>query len=73
MDIATKHSCRNCRYYHKYKDIESWEMPHIFWWVHQCNARQGIENLKQFPFLNTSCKFYEIRPNRGFANRYLGA
>lgn len=19
MDIATKHSCRNCRYYHKYK------------------------------------------------------
>ena len=51
MDIATKHSCRNCRYYHKYKDIESWEMPHIFWWVHQCNARQGIENLKQFPFL----------------------
>lgn len=64
MDNSTEHSCYDCRHYHGYKDIESWEMPHISWWVHHCNARQGIENLKQFPFLNTSCKSYETRPNR---------
>ncbi len=64
MDNSTKHSCYSCRHYHGYKDTESWEMPHISWWVHDCNARQGIKNLKQFPFLNTSCEYYEMHPNR---------
>lgn len=43
--------CFSCK--HLCKQTESWEMPHICWF--ECNARPGIENLRQFPFRNTQC------------------
>lgn len=52
-------SCFDCKHYHAEKEIESWELSHIFWWEHSCSVRPNISNLKQFPFSNTTCQKYE--------------
>lgn len=53
-------NCRRCK--HFYKDSESWEMPHIWWYA--CNEKPNYMNLKSFPFHNTKCdKFEESRRN----------
>lgn len=44
-------SCRNCK--HFYRDSESWEMDHIWWW--ECNLHPEYKNLTSFPFKNTKC------------------
>jgi hypothetical protein len=56
-------SCRNCKHFHRAE--ESWEMPHIWWY--ECSYREGMANLKSFPFTNTKCKGFElyIRPRSG--------
>ena len=43
------HRCANLR-----REEESWEMPHIWWW--ECAYKEGMANLKSFPFRNTTCK-----------------
>lgn len=48
-------SCRSCEHYSAHKETESWEMSHIAWWVHICDAKPNVSNLKQFPFQNTKC------------------
>lgn len=53
--------CYNCKNYHSYKETESYEMPHIFWYVFICDARPSVANLKQFPFKNTNCEKFEGR------------
>lgn len=45
-------SCYRCAHLHK--EIECWEMPHIWWW--ECSARLGMANLRSFPFHSTKCK-----------------
>lgn len=55
-------SCFSCKHYHRHKEIESWEMPHIFWYEHSCDARPTLANLVQFPFEHTSCQQYVARP-----------
>lgn len=52
-------SCYTCKHRHSYKETESWEMSHIFWWIHICDARPSVSNLKQFPFKNTGCTKHE--------------
>ena len=57
IKLAGKYnSCFTCKHRHSHREIESWELPHIFWWIHSCDARPVIANLKQFPFKNTNCK-----------------
>ena len=60
----TEMSCFNCKYLRNFsspvrvmKEIESWEMPHIYWY--ECMAREANAMLKQFPFKRTTCKFWE--------------
>ena len=48
-------SCRSCEHYDVHKETESWEMPYIFWYEHSCSAKNGVSNLKQFPFKHTKC------------------
>ncbi len=50
-----KHACADCAHYNRRRVSESWELDHIFWYEHDCFARLGISNLKQFPFYNTTC------------------
>lgn len=57
--INTRKSCFDCKHYHAEKEIESWELSHIFWWEHSCSVRPNISNLKQFPFSNTTCQKFE--------------
>lgn len=52
-------SCYTCKHRHSYKEAESWETPHIFWWIHICDARSTVANLKQFPFNQTKCQKWE--------------
>lgn len=52
-------SCYTCKHRHSYKETESWEMAHIYWWVHICDARPKVANLKQFPFNATECEKWE--------------
>ena len=52
-------SCYTCKHRYSYKETESWEMPHILWWIHICDARPNIANLKQFPFNTTKCEKWE--------------
>lgn len=52
-------SCFNCKHYHSHKEIESWELPHIFWYEYSCDKRPTVANLKQFPFKKTMCKSFE--------------
>ena len=52
-------SCYSCKFRHSHKETESWEMPHIYWWVHICDARPKVANLKQFPFNVTKCDKWE--------------
>ena len=52
-------SCYTCKHRHSYRETESWEMPHIFWYEHVCDARPTIANLKQFPFTKTDCPKHE--------------
>ena len=59
MSEPDKKSCHNCRYL--VREIESWEMPGVYWF--ECRARPANENLKQFPFENTTCKSHEPRMN----------
>lgn len=49
------YSCYDCA--HRHKEIESYEMPHIWWW--ECAARPGMANLKSFPFMVTNCKSFK--------------
>jgi hypothetical protein len=51
------HSCSNCR--HLWKEIESWELSHIWGW--KCEAKPNMSNLKSFPFKRTKCKSFEQR------------
>ena len=55
-------SCFTCKHRHSHKETESWEMPHIYWWEHSCNAHPGIANLKQFPFSETRCTEWAAKP-----------
>ncbi len=48
-------SCYRC--IHLHKEIESWEMPYIWWW--ECSAQPTTANLKSFPFSNTKCKAFK--------------
>ncbi len=48
-------SCFNCA--HLARWTESWEMPHIGGF--ECKARPANENLKSFPFRNTTCKHWK--------------
>lgn len=52
-------SCYQCG--HCFKDVGSWEMPHIWWWV--CAARPGMPNLKSFPFRSTTCSKWVASKN----------
>lgn len=52
-------SCYTCKHRHSHREEESWELSHIFWYVHSCDMRPTIANLKQFPFNTTSCEKYE--------------
>ena len=52
-------SCYTCKHRHSHREIESWEMPHIYWFVHICDARPKVANLKQFPFNVTKCEKWE--------------
>lgn len=52
-------SCYNCKHYSCHKEVESWELSHIFWYVYNCSVKPSIANLKSFPFKNTSCKLFE--------------
>ena len=61
VELREMNSCFTCKHRHSHKKTESWELPHIFWWEHACDARPGIANLKQFPFNKTECK--EWKPN----------
>jgi len=54
-------SCYTCKHRHSHKETESWELSHIFWWVHICDVRPNVANLKQFPFSNTNCTKHEKR------------
>jgi hypothetical protein len=54
-------SCYNCENYHAYREEESWEMPHIFWYVYVCDVKPTVVNLKQFPFRNTTCTKHELK------------
>lgn len=51
-------SCRSCEHYSVHKEIESWEMSHLYWFVHSCDVKPSVSNLKQFPFQNTKCKMH---------------
>lgn len=44
-------SCWKCKHFGR--EEESWEMPHIWWYV--CEARSGMANLTSFPFFKTKC------------------
>lgn len=57
-------SCVSCKHYHKFEEIESWEMPHIFEIIRICDAKPTIVNLKQFPFRNAKCVKYEREVTR---------
>ena len=52
-------SCYECKHRESFREYESWEMSHIWWWVHLCHARPSVANLRQFPFHNTTCESYE--------------
>ena len=52
-------NCFSCKHYHFHREEESWELPHIFWYVYACNVRPTVANLKQFPFHNTNCNKFE--------------
>ena len=45
-------SCFTCIYL--FRETESWEMPHIYWYV--CDILPQNAMLKQFPFKRTKCK-----------------
>lgn len=48
-------SCRECK--HVRRETESWELPHIFYYV--CKKAPGMANLRSFPFKCTSCPHFE--------------
>lgn len=48
-------SCYQCA--HLKREMESWEMPEIWWW--ECAKKPAMANLKNFPFKNTQCKVFE--------------
>jgi hypothetical protein len=48
--------CRSCRFFSK--QIESWEMSHIWWY--ECTKHEHYVNLKSFPFKN-GCKSFKKR------------
>lgn len=52
-----RHNCRDCKWLSR--EIESWEMPHIWWW--ECGRNPHYALLKSFPFKNTKCKDFEKR------------
>jgi len=57
--MSESKSCFGCKNNASYQDHESWEMPHITWWVFACAARPNVANLKQFPFEKTECPDWE--------------
>lgn len=63
--MRTGKSCWTCKHRESFREEESWEMPHIWWWVHLCHARPSIANLVQFPFEQTTCQKYEPTVNKG--------
>lgn len=56
----TGKSCMSCRYIRK--EEESWEMSHIYWY--ECVKVPQNNNLCNFPFNNTKCKYFEESSSR---------
>lgn len=56
LRVIEMNSCYSCKHYGSYKEVESYEMPHIFYYIYSCKARPANANLIQFPFRNTKCK-----------------
>ncbi len=59
--VIKMNSCYSCKHYDSHKEIESYEMPHICWYIHSFDARPANANLIQFPFRNTKCKQFSIK------------
>lgn len=58
---ADHRHCGNCAHFEQWEEVESWEMSHIRWWEMHCTIRPGNDNLKNFPFINTKCKTWQLK------------
>ena len=53
--------CTDCKHYEwaEADSSDGWPDENA---GHVCGARHGVENLKQFPFINTNCEHFEKTP-----------
>lgn len=61
-------SCYTCKHRSITRESESWELDHIYWYVHECAVRPSIANLKQFPFNKTNCSKHETKNDKNKSN-----